>query len=591
MSVFRSAILCDSVNQTLLGKKITVRGWVNRRRDHGGLIFVDLRDRTGIIQLVFNPDVNKSIHEKAHSLRSEYVIMATGTLIERAAETVNHDLPTGKWELVVDELDILNSSETPPFMLDNAQQVDEELRLQYRYIDLRRERMQNLFKLRNNVTFAIREYFHNAGFYDIETPILTKNTPEGSREYLVPSRFYQGHVYALPQSPQSYKQLLMASGFEKYFQIARCFRDEDLRADRQPEFTQLDFEMSFVDEDMIQLTIEQMLVYVFEKVFNTQLSTPFPRLTYKEAFEKYGSDKPDTRFELFIHDATSIFHDTTLTFLRTILEKNGKIGALCLKNRNFTRSELDGWVDKAQKVGAKGLLWLRVAEDNKVESPVAKFLPDDIYDRLVHIFGSLSVGDVLFTVAGAYKSTWEILGRLRCAMAKEYGLIPDGLFNFLWVVDFPLLEWNADEKRWDALHHPFTSPEHDTDLFDKDPADITARAYDIILNGVELGGGSIRICKTDVQAKMFELIGLSPEAAQSKFGFLLEAQKFGFPPHGGAALGLDRFIMLLANTASIRDVIAFPKTQSGFDPLMQSPVATTNDVLQDYGMRLLPKKN
>jgi len=585
MQSFERTTGCGLVNKQQLGSTIYLAGWVQKRRDHGGLIFVDLRDRSGIMQLVFDPTINADTHTQAQALRSEYVIQVSGTVVERTPQTINKELATGEWELRITHLVVLNTAKTLPFSLEDAPQVDEELRLQYRYIDLRRPAMRANFELRNNIIYAMREFFQHESFYEVETPILTKNTPEGAREFLVPSRMHVGSVYALPQSPQLYKQLLMAGGFEKYFQIARCFRDEDLRADRQPEFTQLDIEMSFVQEHDIQSLIERMLHHVFKKVLNITLDIPLQRITFADAFARYGCDKPDLRFGIEIHDTTALFANTELTFLKAILSKGGKIGGIHVHSADFSRSDLEGWVAHAQKLGASGLIWMRIKDEQTIESPITKFLPNDMFALLKTIYHDLSIGSVIFLVAGEYKKAWEVLGKLRLDMARTLKRIPNTM-AFCWITDFPLFEYDEAAKRYNAMHHPFTSPQEGWQ--DQKAEQMKARAYDIVFNGIELGGGSIRIHDSRMQAKVFELLGLSTQQTQQKFGFLLEALEYGFPPHGGIALGLDRLIMLLSGSPSIREVIAFPKTQRGNDPLMEAPTPVTSEHLKEYGLRLLP---
>lgn len=588
MQAFERTTGCGLVNEKYLNKTIHLCGWVHRRRDHGGLIFIDLRDRSGLMQLVFNPDFNKEAHEHAHKLRSEYVITISGKVVHRTPETINEELSTGKWELQVESLGILNKAKQLPFTLDEAENVDEELRIKYRYLDLRRPQMRDRFELRHNVIFAMREFLASQGFYEIETPILTKNTPEGAREFIVPSRIYPGKFYALPQSPQLYKQLLMAGGMEKYFQVARCFRDEDSRTDRQPEFTQLDLEMSFINEKDIQNVIEGLVQHIWKKVYNIEIKLPLSHMTFQEAFDSYGSDKPDLRYGMKIKDLTPIFANTELKFMRAILDAGGKIGAIHIEDREWTRSELDGWVDKATEVGAKGLVWMRHKEDGTVESPISKFLPSDFVAQIKTIFPTFKVGSVMLLVAGKYKEAWEILGRLRNQAAKEYGMIPENMYHFSWVTDFPMFEYDEQSKTWTFVHHPFTSPQAGWE--NQPQGEIKARAYDIILNGVELGGGSIRIHDAAVQQKVFDMLGMSREEANERFGFLLEAQELGFPPHGGLAIGVDRLIMLMTKTHSIREVIAFPKTQRFYDPLMESPSAVTDKQIKDYGLKLTIKQ-
>jgi len=577
---------CGVLTKQDLGNNVVLSGWVNKRRDHGGLIFIDLRDRTGLIQLVFNPDFNEEVHKLAHDLRSEYVISITGTISERAKGTENKNLPTGEIEVQVQALEILNKSKGLPFSLEEAGKVDEELRLKYRYLDLRRPEMLSKFKLRDKINFAIRDFMHKSNFYEIETPILTKNTPEGAREFLVPSRIHSGKFYALPQSPQLYKQLLMAGGIEKYYQIARCFRDEDLRSDRQPEFTQLDLEMSFIEEEDVYSVIEKLFKKIFKEAFNKDLEIPFRRLTYTEAFENYGSDKPDLRFGLKILNIGKLFENTKLKFLSSILNKpNGKIGALNVSSYQFTRSELDNLVKQAMEMGAGGLLWIRFDKDGKPDSPVAKFLPDNFLELAKKFNSEINEKSTLFIIAGEYEDSWELLGRLRNLLGKNLNLIDKSEFNFSWVTEFPLVEYDKETKNWSAVHHPFTAPESNWES--KDIKEVKARAYDVICNGVELGGGSIRIHESDLQSKVFDLLGLDKDTANKKFGFLLESQDLGFPPLGGIALGIDRLIMILSGSKSIREVIAFPKTAKGYDPLMDSPTEVANNRLLECDLKVI----
>ncbi|MCL5436479.1 MAG: aspartate--tRNA ligase [Candidatus Dependentiae bacterium] len=583
MKRFERTMGCGLVKQEQVGKTITLCGWVNRRRDHGGLIFIDLRDRSGLMQIVFDQTVAQKAHDDAHALRSEWVISVTGEVVERTADTINRDLPTGKFELKVQQLTIFNRAKTLPFSLEEAEHVDEELRLKYRYLDLRRPEMRDHLAMRHKVIFAMRQLLNAEGFYEVETPILTKNTAEGAREFLVPSRMQPGYFYALPQSPQVYKQLLMAGGIERYFQIARCFRDEDLRADRQPEFTQLDLEMSFVNEEDVKGIIERVVSHVFEVARGLTLSVPFEQFGFDYVFSHYGSDKPDLRFDMPIADLTSTFADTEISFLKVTLQKGGRIGCLHVAQHPFTRSELEGWVDKAQQNGAKGLVWIRFGAD-KIDAPIAKFLPADFMARVQHVVPSLREGDTLFLIAGAYAEAWTQLGRLRLQLGDELGLIDKSKVSIFWVTDFPMFEQDATTGRWHAMHHPFTSPQGDWNP--ADPASVKARAYDLVINGVEVGGGSIRIHDPELQSKVFGVIDLNREEMEKHFGFLLEAQELGFPPHGGLAIGIDRFVMLLLGCQSIREVIAFPKTQSGIDPLMQAPTPVTASKLVDYGLKL-----
>lgn len=577
---------CGQVTKAEVGKTITLSGWVHRRRDHGGLVFIDLRDRSGMMQVVFSPDIDQQAYTQAQTLRSEFVLSVTGTVVERTPSTVNKELPTGALELHAGTITIHNKAKALPFSLDHADEVEEELRLTYRYLDLRRPVMHERLKLRHEIVFAMREFLNSKSFYEIETPVLTKNTAEGAREFLVPSRIHKGSFYALPQSPQVYKQLLMAGGMERYFQVARCFRDEDLRADRQPEFTQLDLEMSFVKEGDIQDLIEGVLAHILKKIFNKPLKTPFLRMTYDEAFSTYGCDKPDLRFGLKISDATSLFAQTELGFLKSIINAGGKVGSLHVSGHQFTRSELEHWVELSIKNGAKGLLWIRFTEQGEPESSITKYLPKDFFKQAQTIFPDLRPGDTLFMIAAPYKDAWTQLGRLRLQLGEALKMIPKDELNFLWVTDFPLLEYDATAKRWSSVHHPFTSPQEGWES--QEPGQMKARAYDVVLNGIELGGGSIRIHNPEVQQKIFDFLGFNQGLMQQHFGFLLEAQELGFPPHGGIALGVDRFIMLLLGCASIREVIAFPKTQTAQDPLMQAPTLVEAPKLAEYGLKFIP---
>lgn len=577
---------CGLLRKTDAGKTVTLSGWVHRRRDHGGLIFVDLRDRSGIVQVVFDPETSKENFSQAEKLRSEFCVQIKGEVSIRPEGLQNKDLGTGEIEVKAKELTILSTSQALPFALDTRTDVDESVRLSYRYLDLRRPELQNNFILRHRITKAVRDFLDAEGFLEVETPMLTKSTPEGARDYLVPSRVNPGTFYALPQSPQIFKQLLMVSGFEKYFQIAKCFRDEDLRKDRQPEFTQIDMEMSFVDEKDIQDLVERMYVYLFDTILDIQLTTPFPRMTYKEAMSRYGSDKPDTRFGMELIDLSDIVKDCNFKVFSGTVANGGQVKAICVEGcADYTRKQLDDLTLLAQELGAKGLAWMLIKEE--IKSPIAKFFTEEELDAIIERTGAKQ-GDLLLFVADQKETVAAVLGRLRLDLAAELGLIPEDKMNFLWVVDFPLLEWSKEDNRFVAVHHPFTAPKDED--FDKDPHNAVAKAYDLVLNGVELGGGSIRIHDAKMQSKLFSVLGISEEEAEEKFGFLLKAFKFGPPPHGGIAFGLDRMIWLLAGAESIRDVIAFPKTQKAVCLLTDAPSAVSPKQLKELHISSTVKK-
>ena len=559
---------CGLLRKTDAGKVVTLCGWVHRRRDHGGLIFVDLRDRSGLVQVVFDPETSRENFALAEKLRSEFCVRITGEVSIRPEGLENKEIATGDIEVKAQKLEILSQSQVLPFAVDTRVDVDENVRLKYRYLDLRREELQKNLILRHNITKAVRDFLDNDGFLEIETPMLTKSTPEGARDYLVPSRVNPGSFYALPQSPQIFKQLLMVSGFEKYFQIARCFRDEDLRKDRQPEFTQIDIEMSFIDEEDIYDLIERMFVYVFGKVLGIKLDAPFPRMPYAEAMERFGSDKPDTRFGMELVDLSDIARECGFKVFRDAVENGGQVKGLLVKGcADYTRKQLDDLTLLAQELGAKGLAYILYKED-EVKSPIVKFFSEEEIGRILERMNA-EKGDLILFVADKKEVVAAVLGRLRLDLGEALVLIPHDKMNFLWIVDWPLLEWYSDEKRYVSVHHPFTSPKSPD--FDKDPGNALAKAYDLVLNGVELGGGSIRIHDAEVQSRLFRTLGISDEEAEEKFGFLLKAFKFGPPPHGGIAFGLDRMIWLLAGADSIRDVIAFPKTQKATCLLTEAP--------------------
>lgn len=579
---------CGLITESYLGQEVTLKGWVHNRRDLGGLIFVDVRDREGVVQVVFNPDFSKEALAIAERIRSEYVVEIKGTVTKRDEETVNPKIKTGQVEVQASEITIINKSETPPFSInDENLNVDENIRLKYRYLDLRREQFAQTFKLRHRTTQAIRRYLDESGFYDIETPVLTKSTPEGARDYLVPSRVHEGEFYALPQSPQLFKQLLMMSGFDKYYQIVKCFRDEDLRADRQPEFTQVDIEMSFVEqEDVIQLG-EQMLKSVMKDIKGIAIEEAFPRMTYAEAMERYGSDKPDTRFGMELIDVSELGQVMDFKVFKGAVENGGQVKAIVVEDGadKYTRKDIDGLTEFINIYGAKGLAWVKVVEDG-LNGPIARFFDETHVDKLQSLTQA-KAGDLVLFVADSKEIVAQSLGALRVKLAKELNLLDPNQFNFLWVTDWPLLEYDEESHRYFAAHHPFTSPKpEDLDRLESAPETVQAQAYDIVLNGFELGGGSIRIHDGEIQSKMFKALGFSEESAQEQFGFLLDAFKFGAPPHGGIALGLDRLVMLLTGASNLRDTIAFPKTASATDLLTDAPSVVSEKQLDELSLRI-----
>lgn len=577
---------CGLVTEAFLGQEITLKGWVNNRRDLGGLIFVDLRDREGIVQVVFNPAFSEEALKIAETVRSEYVVEVQGTVTKRDPETVNPKIKTGQVEVQVTNIKVINKSETPPFSINEENvNVDENIRLKYRYLDLRRQELAQTFKMRHQITRSIRQYLDDEGFFDIETPVLTKSTPEGARDYLVPSRVHDGEFYALPQSPQLFKQLLMISGFDKYYQIVKCFRDEDLRADRQPEFTQVDIEMSFVDQEDVMQMGEEMLKKVVKEVKGVEINGAFPRMTYKEAMRRYGSDKPDTRFEMELIDVSQLGRDMDFKVFKDTVENDGEIKAIVAKGaaEQYTRKDMDALTEFVNIYGAKGLAWVKVVEDG-LTGPIGRFLETENVETLLTLTGA-EAGDLVMFVADKPNVVAQSLGALRVKLAKELGLIDETKLNFLWVTDWPLLEYDEDAKRYVAAHHPFTSPkEADIAKLGTAPEEAEANAYDIVLNGYELGGGSIRIHDGELQEKMFEVLGFTKEQAQEQFGFLLDAFKYGAPPHGGIALGLDRLVMLLTNRTNLRDTIAFPKTASATCLLTNAPGEVSDKQLEELSL-------
>ncbi|MBO0587048.1 aspartate--tRNA ligase [Sporosarcina sp. E16_8] len=576
------------LTEEVIGQLVTLQGWVQKRRDLGGLIFVDVRDRSGIVQAVFNPSFSSEAIVTADKLRNEFVIELTGLVVERAEGQKNPLLKTGSIEIQVTELNIVNEAKNPPFMIEDETDVNEEIRLKYRYLDLRRPKLANTFKMRSDITKTVRNFLDDEGFFEVETPILTKSTPEGARDYLVPSRVHEGEFYALPQSPQLFKQMLMVAGFDRYYQIARCFRDEDLRADRQPEFTQIDMEMSFMSiEDIIELN-ERMMQKVMKDVKGIDVQIPFKRLPYDEAMGRYGSDKPDTRFALELTDVSDVVKDSSFKVFTTAIESGGQVKLINVKGvaDSYSRKDIDALGEFAAVYGAKGLAWLKVDAEG-LKGPIAKFFEGEEGEGL-KTAADAEVGDLLLFVADKNKVVADTLGALRTKLGKDHNLIDESKFNFLWVTEWPLFEYNEEARRYQAAHHPFTMPA-DVEELVTSPETVKAQAYDLVLNGYELGGGSLRIYKRDVQEKMFEALGFSKEQANEQFGFLLEAFDYGTPPHGGIAFGLDRIVMLLSGSTNLRDTIAFPKTASASCLLTSAPDSVDDTQLAELGIRVMPK--
>jgi aspartyl-tRNA synthetase len=586
LGAWRRDQLCGSLRRPDIGRQLTLMGWVDTRRDHGGIVFIDLRDLSGVLQLVFDPDRSRAAHARAHGVRSEYVVAVTGTLAERPPETLNPELPTGEVELRVDEIRILATSRVLPFPLE--EEANEAIRLKYRYLDLRRPRLLRNLQARHRAAQAIRQYLDAEGFTDIETPILTRSTPEGARDYLVPSRVNPGTVFALPQSPQLFKQILMVAGLDRYYQIVKCFRDEDLRADRQPEFTQVDIEMSFVGPDDVMRVTEGLLVAGARAIGAPLPEPPFPRMSYDEATRRFGTDRPDTRFALELVELSDLMVASEARVLAAAVQQGGIVGGIVAEDgARLSRRELDELVAWAPSVGAKGLAWIRQTEEGW-QSPLAKFFSEGERARICERSG-LRTGGVLFLIAGPRKESQSILGQLRLRLAGLLGRIPEDRWNYLWVTDFPLLEYSTEAKRLVAVHHPFTAPrDADIELLESEPERVIAQAYDVVLNGTELGGGSIRIHRPELQSRVFQALGVSEVQQREQFGFLVDALSYGAPPHGGIALGLDRLCMLWLREASIRDVIAFPKTHRAQDPMSEAPAAPSPEQLRELGIRFVP---
>ena len=590
MSAYGRTEYAGRIDEKYVGKKVVVKGWVSKRRDLGNLIFIDIRDRMGVVQCVFSGEKNNELHELASTLRNEFVISIEGEVVLRNENTVNDKIATGKVEIIADKLEILSKAKTLPFVLDDASLSSEELRLKYRYLDLRRTELAEVLHLRSKITKATRDYLDNNMFVDVETPILTKSTPEGARDYLVPSRVHPGEFYALPQSPQLFKQLLMVAGFDRYYQVARCFRDEDLRADRQPDFTQIDMEMSFMSQEEILTMIEGLIAHVMKEVKGIDVVTPFPRLDYEEAMERFGSDKPDTRFGMELKDVSDLVKNLDFKVFSNAVEQGGAVKCIVAKGcaEQYSRKDIDALGKYVANYGAKGLAWVKVTEEG-LNGAIAKFFTDEVAQELVARVDA-EVGDIILFAADSKKVCYASLGALRQKLAADLDLIDKDKYNYLWVVNWPLLEYDEERGKYSAAHHPFTmSKIEDVELLETAPEKAYAQAYDIVLNGYELGGGSIRIYDKDVQSSMFKALGFSEEEAKSQFGFLLDAFEYGVPPHGGCALGLDRFVMLLAGRDNLRDTIAFPKTAAAADPMTQAPSPVDLEQLLELNIALLRK--
>ncbi len=577
---------CNDLTEANVGDEVILMGWVLRRRDHGGVIFIDLRDRQGLTQIVFNPELNAEVHDKAHGLRSEWVLAIRGTVSARPDGMKNNKLATGGIEVMVDELRILNKSKTPPFPLDEDTEVSDNLRLQYRYIDLRRQGMADNLIQRHRAAQAIRTYLNAEDFLEIETPMLTRSTPEGARDYLVPSRVSGGKFYALPQSPQLFKQLLMVAGMDRYYQITKCFRDEDLRADRQPEFTQIDMELSFIDEEDMYRIGEELMVGLFKSVLDEDIATPFPRMTYDESMRRFGCDRPDVRFGLELTDLSDIVKDASFKVFRTVVGKGGVVKAINAKEcATFSRKDLDKLTEYAGNYGAKGLAWVKMKADGEWQSPIAKFFKDEERAKMTAALGA-EEGDLLLFQADEPSVVNQVLSEIRLELGRRLGFVKKDEFSFLWITDFPLVEYDSDAKRYTAVHHPFTLPaEEDIPLLDTNPGKVKSRAYDMVLNGSEIGGGSLRIHQKELQDKVFKALAIDEEEANDKFGFLLKALELGAPPHGGMAFGFDRLMMMMLGKDSIRDVIAFPKTQKASCPLTEAPASVKRKQLTELSLR------